>query len=257
MGVQEKVFKYRTWNDQNHQLLLKENALYLSSPKDLNDPFDCRIIPDFRLLTNADVNEYSKRFEAKHKIGSAYIKNRLADRDEIQCNYDKIVSNDADTYYGVLSLCRRWDVPKMWLDYSDNSKGFCIGFWKDKLIEATCCGSKIVKYYPKLPKIKPYIALTPDDTYLEELIFKRLTTKLKHWSYEKEFRLIKHFYNSIPPFQRTIYVPDNIISEVILGVDISENNKTEIIKECKRKEIPVYQALIKDFVIRKEKVSAS
>ena len=57
------VYKYRNWTDINHQNMLRRNELYLSSPKDFNDPFDCRIPENFYLLdTPEKIQEYIDGF---------------------------------------------------------------------------------------------------------------------------------------------------------------------------------------------------
>jgi hypothetical protein len=37
------IYKYRNWSDKHHKNVLKKNELYMSSPEEFNDPFDCRI----------------------------------------------------------------------------------------------------------------------------------------------------------------------------------------------------------------------
>src|ERR1700754_1158337 len=57
------VYKYRTWTDINHQRMLRNNELYLSSPADFNDPFDCRIPVNYLLLdTRKKIEEYIDGF---------------------------------------------------------------------------------------------------------------------------------------------------------------------------------------------------
>jgi len=47
------VYKYRGWKDDYHKKVLTENSLFFASPKQFNDPFDCRI-PDNILSLNDD-----------------------------------------------------------------------------------------------------------------------------------------------------------------------------------------------------------
>jgi len=254
MEIPEKVYKYRTWYDPNHQRIIKDNELYLSSPKDLNDPFDCKIISDFNLLlTDEDVNEYIKRFEAKYKVDQSDLKNRFADRDEFQRNYEKMVIDDVDTYYGLLSLSCSWNIVSMWYHYSDCYKGFCVGFWEEKLRETGYFdGVGIVDYVPELPVMKPNVATSPYEESFLKRIASRWFTKHIDWINEQEFRLIKNFFLIDPPYKRAIQIPDNIIAEVILGINISDNDKTEIIKVCKKKGIHVFQTFIKGSRFEKE-----
>src|SRR5437762_935552 len=48
------VYKYRNWSEDNHKNVLYKNQLFLTSPKDFNDPFDCRIPQNFSLLNTKE-----------------------------------------------------------------------------------------------------------------------------------------------------------------------------------------------------------
>ena len=37
------LYKYRCWDDENHRRILEEGEIFFVSPKEFNDPFDCRI----------------------------------------------------------------------------------------------------------------------------------------------------------------------------------------------------------------------
>ena len=52
------IYKYRDWKDEYHKNILLKNQIYLASPKDLNDPFDCRINANFTLLTPKEEDSY-------------------------------------------------------------------------------------------------------------------------------------------------------------------------------------------------------
>ena len=56
------VYKYRSWDNPVHQRVLKFNELFVSSPKNSNDPFDCRIPINYSQL---DTPEKIKRFVRK------------------------------------------------------------------------------------------------------------------------------------------------------------------------------------------------
>ena len=54
----EIVYKYRDWKTDLHKRLLLNNEIYLSSPKDFNDPFDCRITENYNLFTPEEEEKY-------------------------------------------------------------------------------------------------------------------------------------------------------------------------------------------------------
>ncbi len=57
------VCKYRDWSNVSHRNLLIYNELYLASPNDFNDPFDCRIYPNFTNLNESEIEEYIERLK--------------------------------------------------------------------------------------------------------------------------------------------------------------------------------------------------
>ena len=75
-----KIYKYRSWQNSCHKNLLLYNELYFASPKDFNDPFDCRIPPNYLDLSEEEREQYFNDF----------IKDRL---DENQPGYEKIISS--------------------------------------------------------------------------------------------------------------------------------------------------------------------
>jgi len=57
-----KVYKYRSWKNACHKNLLLYNELYFASPKDFNDPFDCRIPSHYVDLTEEEREQYFNDF---------------------------------------------------------------------------------------------------------------------------------------------------------------------------------------------------
>lgn len=44
------LYKYRSWDDEKHQDMLKSQIVWFASPASFNDPFDCKI-PYLDILT--------------------------------------------------------------------------------------------------------------------------------------------------------------------------------------------------------------
>lgn len=51
------LYKYRDWKNRFHRRITKNNEIYFASPKDFNDPFDCRIAPDITLLNEEGIKK--------------------------------------------------------------------------------------------------------------------------------------------------------------------------------------------------------
>lgn len=254
MDIPEKVYKYRTWKDSYHKNILLYNELYLASPSDFNDPFDCRIAPDFINATEEEINKWLNELSVKLNVNTKDLARRLENRMEFQRWYEnEVIFKDQDKYYGILSLSCKWDSILMWSHYSESHKGFCVGFCEEKLRN---CGNfnkaGIVNYDTIFPNIKPKVSQNLSDIF--EKTFIQTHTKSQDWDREYEYRLIQNYFDYIPkPVERVIRFEDDVFTEVILGINITEKDKAEIVEICKKKKIPVFQAIKKQFVFQIEK----
>jgi hypothetical protein len=259
MTLSGKVYKYRDCSNGFHKNLLLYNELYLASPKDFKDPFDCRIPPNFIDLTQKEKNDYindlaiSRSEESREKgLDFKNVLNNLEDRFknsiEAQKYFEKLLFTCQDKYYGVLSLSTRWNSILMWSHYSNCHKGFCVGFWEEKLRNSGHFGKGGIVYYDtKFPNIKPKVTKDPSD--IIEKTFIQTHTKSEDWTNESEYRLVQNYFPKEPKsFERIININDDVFSEVILGINISESSEKEIVAICKKKNIPVYKAKQKDFL---------
>lgn len=249
--VPEIVYKYRDWDNSFHKNILIYNELYLPAPKEFNDPFDCKIPRNFHALTPVEIENFKddlaiKNFSRSEEDGRDFKKiledldKRIENIDEFQENYNEFYFAQMNKYYGILSMSKIWNGILLWSHYANNHKGFCVGFNEEKLRNAgQFCRSSIVSY-KSFPIIKPVIKETDEERF--NRIQTQTTTKSKDWDCEEEYRFIRCFYPHEPkPFERLIKVKE-AISEVIIGVNTSDENKEEIIAICRRDKIPVYQA---------------
>lgn len=62
------IYKYRSWNKKFHKDILLKNEVYMSSPNDFNDPFDCRIPKNHFLIdTPEKIKKYVNDGIGKHR----------------------------------------------------------------------------------------------------------------------------------------------------------------------------------------------
>ena len=194
------VYKYRSWENVQHRNILYENELYLSSPRDFNDPFDCRIVPDLTLLDN---DEKIEKFANKLALNSSdqiaqrglnfkqvtggfakRLKNNLVGE---SAGYRQMFYDSQDKFYGILSLTFRWDSILMWAHYANYHQGFCVGFDKDKLDNSNLFGKGgPVNYKDEFPRIDPF------DDDLVKLGFIETHTKAKNISLSKLCDIYNH-----------------------------------------------------------------
>ncbi len=128
---------------------------------------------------------------------------------------------------GIYSLSTEKTNLLMWAHYADSHKGYCIGLDYNELLKASgSIGS--VLYRSKFPKL----SLNPISPELD--FIKLLRTKSKEWQYEKEFRIIMRHMA-----RKTLPLPDSAIKEVILGYNMEQKFKDEIIKIVKNKSVKI------------------
>lgn len=252
------VYKYRDWKNPNHKKILNDNVIYLASPIDFNDPFDCRINSNFSMLTAKEENDYindlviSGFFESE-KQGfdlPKVIKDleaRINDKSEFQRAADSLLFDIQDKSYAIFSCSKRWNSISMWSHYANLHTGFCVGLWVDKMKDSRIFGKLgEVIYESKFPQIKPRLAKKDDQMMLNS--FLETHTKSREWAYEKEYRFMSnHFPKELTLADRIKIIPDNFFAEVILGVNISNEDKIEIKKICDYKKIPLFEAVKTSF----------
>lgn len=143
--------------------------------------------------------------------------------------------------FGLICFSLDWQNPVQWGHYADSHKGICLGFDVDdsRLIE--------VKYVKK--------RLSKDIFSSPEKNIKLLTTKFKHWEYEREYRIIIDLSENVlrdnglffEPFSHSLQ-----LREVIIGSksEITQNYVAEHIKQ-KNNSINIFnsRAAFRDFRI--------
>ncbi len=259
------VYKYRNWLEANHKNVLLKNQLFFTSPKDFNDPFDCRITANFSLLNTDDkIKAYidkkriqqsdqflqdGRNIERELEQFEHRIRNELY---KVQEFYDELYFEGVDNHYGVLSLSERWNSILMWSHYGDHHRGYCIGFWEEKLRNYLVVTGGPVSYPAQ--NIFPEIHPMNDD--LIETTIKQSHSKSNEWSYENEYRLTKIFYPEIPtPKDRIQQIPDDFFAEITIGLKTPVEYRDELMQIGKAKKIKVFQATKMPFkfeIVREE-----
>lgn len=243
------LYKYRNWEFDFHKRILENNELYLSSPKNFNDPFDCRIEENFYSLNNDEL--ITKYIEKIQKDNSDYfIANKISvekdfmrilsmlksDISKVHTDMNRKLFEMQDIHYGVLSMSTKWNSILMWGHYGNKHEGFCIGFYEEKLRNSHKFGrGGLVKYKNKFPNINPL-------TTLLDKAFTQTHYKAKKWKYEHEFRMSNTFFPKVPnETDRTVILSDDSIAEVILGLNISKEHQYMITEIASKKNIPIYK----------------
>lgn len=243
------IYKYRNWNNEFHKKILTDGEVYLSSPQHFNDPFDFGIVQNFLTLdTPEKIERYVDEGMVKHrqfllmkgydlKKEREFQLKRLQNLEKYQEEYEQLNAEAVNKSYGVLSLSGRWDSILMWSHYADFHKGFNIGYNEEKMRNSGLFGKGgPIIYSDEYPHIDAF------EKHSIESSFQQTHFKSKEWAYEEEYRLSKLFFPKPPTkADRTIKIPFEFVEEINLGIKISSENKTEIVKLADRLNIKVYK----------------
>lgn len=215
--------------------ILTDNEIYLSSANQFNDPFDSSVPFQYSKRAFTKRNIYKRMlFLAKREyptLSDDRLKKMCKERLESDFYKDKNYAKEFNEGFvktvseeiGVFSLSKDNNNLLMWSHYADSHRGYCIGFDHKMLLELSgSLGS--VLYRKKFPRI----SVNPKNEALDFL--KLFRTKSKEWEYENEYRII------LPKKARKILkYHDECIKEIILGCNIQDKDKKDIIKIAKQK----------------------
>ena len=234
----QTLYKFRSWSDPIHRLWLTEKQVYFASPAQFNDPFDCEINYRYDLLS------YEEKFQkyisflkedkpqlSEEKIeeeAKKWMSEGLLEKEVLLENNKKIISDMVYTKVGVLSLTKTKKPVLLWSHYSENHKGFCIGYNREILIQDFTKKyndyKKMVFYEIDVEYSESYPTIIPKkDITATEYVSKPLSTKAKFWEYEDEKRILL-----LGGTRELTTIPGEAISEVIIGCKMSDRDQVEI-----------------------------
>ncbi|CAD0003237.1 DUF2971 domain-containing protein [Flavobacterium salmonis] len=174
----EIVYKYRKWDDIFQKTIITEKTVFMAKPTDFEDKKDCKLLKRYDLMTNQDIfNKYvdlskeanptwsrqQHRQHAKTMSKNSPMKNRNYIKDRQEQDFLEF-----DRRFGVLSLTANPSNLKMWNKYSDDGKGFCVGFNPKIMFSFLGGGGKVI-YHEKLPDI-----FYNDDFHTEKEAYKEI-----------------------------------------------------------------------------------
>jgi hypothetical protein len=231
------IYKYRTWSNIFHKRFLTHREVFLASPESFEDKLDCYNPTRFDLLTKSQIYNYfiwSSKDKNPHFTRQQHRKFARDWAKVSDVNHPKIVrqfmEKSIQEYYqheGILSLTENWNNDEMWEKYSDNGKGICIGY-NTKIMFQFLGGGGPVEYCDELPIIMP-------EPFMEfgEALRNRVYCKLKKWEFEEEYRTQKFWVEPASISDRQIQLPKEAFNRIILGDNISDKDKEEIISITK------------------------
>ncbi|NWO06741.1 MAG: DUF2971 domain-containing protein [Alteromonadaceae bacterium] len=266
------LYKYRSINEFSLKNL-EEDTVWLSDPKNFNDPYDCSfhhevaIDPDNSDLVLSMAHENGltdglteEQIQAVSESESPTIKLlELSYPDEpefgrscgealshaMKEHANALVRETSEGFKGMFKICCFSENPKsilMWSHYADYHSGFCIGYDFYEL------GDKDLRTRSIYPVVYSDEMFDATDVFgptknVDNILYLNQAALIKsaEWSYEKEWRLV--FGNMLIKQEVSYRMPKP--KRVILGAKISFDNEEAIRKICDRKNIEVIKLYMK------------
>jgi hypothetical protein len=182
------IYKYRKicdWTDQ----ILRECELFYSSPKDLNDPFDCNLEVDLSLTeVEAETIVREAALANGFSVGEALKAMKKADLKNNQ-QWRQQIGTFIDQLRQQSSVCCFSTTPTnstMFAHYCENHTGICLQFSLDARQRL---GTPLMVEYGKTPPELRYTHLrNRSDGALTKALFLWKDAK---WEYEDEWRVVR------------------------------------------------------------------
>ncbi|MCG8409991.1 MAG: DUF2971 domain-containing protein [Bacteroidales bacterium] len=227
------IFKYRNWSSEYHKTIITERKVFMASPSSFEDKLDCKIPIRYDLLSQREIFDkyfhYSKidnpkRNRAEHrKHARKWTKKYpLSNPDNIAL-FQKKYFEDFFERFGILSLTAESENDDMWIKYSDDFKGFCVGFNTKIMFESFGGGGGNVNYYDELPLIYPEPKFT-----IGKIYYYQVFSKERKWEFEKEYRTYKFSQIPFTDETRNIVLPPEAYKCIILGKNMPTEFKEEL-----------------------------
>lgn len=237
MYIPEKLYKYYSFTD-NLKLndtkiqTLRDGKIYLTNPKDFNDPFD--------------------------EKGYFYNADKIAEIERLKHVKGKII-DDFSSYVRSASLSSNdYNCMPMWAHYANNHNGYCVSYNMKDIknnnlyactfpVQYTNDRVNITNEIYKFTKetcelIDENMKKGVKNTVLTDIRIPLLISflgNIKHvsWCYEKEFRC------SVGVSQNNDIYIDAVPSEIYIGLKCKKEYRNELIDIAKQYKIPVYEML--------------
>lgn len=239
-------YLYRYYRfDMYTEKIFTKNEIYFQKPSKFNDPLDSKITYACK-GTVIEKQEFLKKnlSLAKPKLTEKELNNISQE----PVNFEKFFNdfrkkNDPRRdELGIYCLTTLRDNILMWAHCSDNHKGFCLEFdGQGEFFQRALP----VKYSKVLPTYNILEHTLGEPHRHADKFADLLLTKAEDWRYENEWRIVftpEHGGFGIHTF------PEKLLTGVILGFQISNENRNSIIEWCKGRMFKpkIYQATPKD-----------
>lgn len=227
IGVND-LYRFYGFNNYLEDLFVK-SRFHFSYPYDFNDPFECRPYFDIKKLNASKVRKKLVKVFREQGFSKKQAEISVSQNMREPIEFQKMMR---EVTHGVLSrmkiACLTSDYKNtlMWSHYAKSHTGFCIRVSEEIM--------KILPIYKvDYTETYPHIHYP---LYMDERGFQDALVKSEAWSYESEYRCA--LYADSEVFKAVssdwygdgFILPAGFITDVYLGVCITEQNKELIIE---------------------------
>jgi hypothetical protein len=245
----DTYFKYFSDDSRVIKGIFEDQKIRFTQPRALNDPLEFNPTILF--------NDPDKAYQSYDLDGVLLPSIELFFR--VQIIESQI------NYYGILSLTKIPDSFDMWSQYSNGHKGFIIEF-KPDFWQHPSMKSKEGEEYPvrKVEYVDNYsinleeMADESGNIFLASVHDELFYKKTSRWEHEKEYRMVRpltdapeynapsgkysYAYTELVPYLFPFDI--ECISSIILGANMSVENKQLISRFCENHNIPYFQVFL-------------
>lgn len=241
------LYRYQPFNKYSESFFAKR-LLHFVSPKDFNDPYDCKVVFPSVKNDNDIRSLFRSYFQKKETIGQSFLtlcalKTLLTDPKKKNELLEPILAPIKSTLnsLGILCLSEENKDILMWSHYSDGHRGYCLEFNKDIFSKFGFCNK--ITYRNTYPSVVDFHSKTT--TVRDLFVF----NKSKHWEYEKEWRTVLDPSKNPSTNSRFYEYPEELLTGIIFGCEMSQENREKISDWLKNRRTPIkyYEAIKKDY----------
>jgi len=230
---------------QEPERILCDSLLWCSDPKVFNDPFDCRpnlamsSIPIAKAIERTEAMIQRRGLPADHPH-AINARNSAREGKFDSTEMYEALRHGMQAAIDSSSICcfnSVWDDPRMWAQYADDHKGYCLAFeldgnWPEDAFPMP------VEYSEERPKIDLAVDTMEDPETAWRYVKGSIFTKSSHWQGEREVRI---FRSEIPP--GPLAFPPSALKAVYLGLQIRPENAERLVAAITQRGqwIPAYQ----------------
>ncbi len=239
-----RLFKYRSIDSLGLRQLIVEKKIWLSSPTNMNDPFDCW--PSFRPMSSLTRKQFLDDWARNTSLpfppsALPEVRRRLEATQPENCL--EVITRETVATMGIYSMSATRENLLLWSHYADQHRGFCIEFDSEGPSRHVISDAVGVEYQSDRPVLGRFdvdrLTRLPGDVSVADKV---LLTKSADWQYEREFRVIE------PGSDRYLDLDEDSVAAFYVGAranDRTVEHIRDLISEGRR-NIPLYRARLSD-----------